>query len=146
MRITPVVLWVILTAALTGCSREPDRLVRATTSDGAFELSLEAAEDWLRPGSSLPVRVRLESLSGRLSDAFYGDIELIVSNGSVMPRSVSVALPGPDGTAAEAATVFQEWVTFTAPSYVSDDTQSELYAVFRDTQIVLRLRVTPRAD
>ncbi len=48
----------------TGCAEEPDRIVGATTADGRFEITLEAARDWVRPGDSLPVKVRVESLEG----------------------------------------------------------------------------------
>ena len=85
---------VLLMLLCVGCAEEPDRLVGATTADGRFKLSLEAVDDWVRPGFSLPVKVRVESLLGPLTEPWQAELELVANNGDVSSSSIYVEFDG----------------------------------------------------
>ncbi|MBN64438.1 MAG: hypothetical protein CME20_24005, partial [Gemmatimonadetes bacterium] len=88
---------------LAGCAEEPDRIVGANTGDGRFRLTLEATDDWVRSDFSLPVKVRVESLTGPVLEPWYTVIELVANNGDVSSSSVEVSFDGvAEGETAEA--------------------------------------------
>ena len=132
---------------LVGCAEEPDRVVGANTDDGRFRLTLEANADWVRSDFSLPVKVRVESLTGPVLEPWYSVIELLTNNGDVSSSSVEVSFDGvAEGEVADAAdAVFETWVIFEADDLSVMD-QGEIHAIFLDQIVVLKLRITPRSD
>ena len=143
-------LLVLLLAGLvlsgSGCSEEPDRVVRSTTEDGVFELKIEAEKGWVRPGGSLPIRVQVESRSGPVDEELVEDIAFVASNGSVLPSRLTVIMSGPDSLGRGAEHRFVEWITFTASSRSGTDAQGEVYALFRDVSATLKIRIVPAAE
>ena len=129
---------------LAGCAEEPDRIVGANTEDGRFRLTLEATDDWVRSDFSLPVKVRVESLTGPVLEPWYTVIELVANNGDVSSSSVEVSFDGvAEGETAEAAdAVFEAWVTFEADN-LKVVGQGEIPAIFLGATVVLKLRITP---
>ena len=79
--------------ALVGCS-EPDKQVTRSTEDGKFAVSLEGRKNWVRPGESLPIEVRVESLTGRLEETLTDSVEFIVNNGTVTPNPLTFSFIG----------------------------------------------------
>lgn len=144
----------VLSLGLWACS-EPDERVMGSTEDGAFVLILQAEENRVQAGESLPVQVRLERLSGRGTEEVDEDIKFVVNKGSLSPSSLSVDLAGADTLGQGAEHVFIGWVTFTAGAPLSEDSrgnvtgvsaqdQGEIHALFRDVQTTLKIRiVTP---
>lgn len=125
-----------------GCGKEPDRIVQSRTSDGAFALTLEAQANWVRPGESVPVLVRVESLTGPVSADLVETVELVADNGTVFPTVVMVTLTGPDATGAGAQSRYSQWVVFTASSMADSSSQGQVHALFRDVQATLLIRIT----
>ena len=131
---------------LAGCAEEPDRIVGANTGDGRFRLTLEATDDWVRSDFSLPVKVRVESLTGPVLEPWYTVIELVANNGDVSSSLVEVSFDGvAEGETAEAAdAVFEAWVTFEADN-LKVVGQGEIHAIFLGATVVLELRITPES-
>ena len=130
---------------LAGCAEEPDRLVDTTTGDDRFELTLEATDDWVRPGFALPIKVRVESLTGPLDEPWQAELELVANNGNVSPSSLNVVFGGvAEGETADAAdSVFEAWITFAAGSRITTAVQGEVHALFLDVHSALKIRITP---
>ena len=128
---------------MAGCAKEPDRIVGAKTGDGRFRLALEATDDWVRSGFSLPVKVRVESLTGPVVEPWETEIELVANNGDVSPSSVDVVFDGvAEGETADAAdAVFEAWVIFEADSGLKSE-YGEVHAMFLGANAVLKLRIT----
>ena len=141
---------VLLCAALfcASCAEEPKRLVGATTADGRFKLSLEATDDWVRPGFSLPVKVRVESLVGPLVEAWETELELVANNGDISPSSLYVEFDGvaEDEVANQADSVFEAWITFEAENRIEQLAQGEVHAMFLEQHAVIKLRITPEVE
>ena len=141
---------VLLCAALfcASCAEEPKRLVGATTADGRFKLSLEATDDWVRPGFSLPVKVRVESLVGPLVEAWATELELVANNGDISPSSLYVEFDGvaEDEVANQADSVFEAWITFEAERSSDTAAQGEVHALFLDVHTALKIRITPESE
>ena len=141
---------VLLCAALfcAGCAEEPHRLVGATTADGLFKLRLDATDDWVRPGFSLPVKVGVESLVGPLVEAWETELELVANNGDISPSSLYVEFGGvaEDGVADQADSVFEAWITFEAESRIEQLAQGEVHAMFLEQHAVIKLRITPEVE
>jgi hypothetical protein len=143
-----------------GCAEEPSRIVGSTTEDGRFEITLEAARDWVRPGDSLPIKVRIEQLVDTLDEDLSVEIEFIVNNGSVSPSSLEVEFLAPyvadadDDEQAErdeviregGARIFEQWLTFEADSRTDASVQGEIHALFLDIRSTLKIRITPALD
>ncbi len=140
---------VLLCAALfcASCAEEPKRLVGATTADGRFKLSLEATDDWVRAGFSLPVKVRVESLVGPLVEAWETELELVANNGDISPSSLYVEFDGvaEDEVANQADSVFEAWITFEADR-IKQLAQGEVHAMFLEQHAVIKLRITPEVE
>ena len=120
MRLLACWVGVGLLAAMAGCS-EPDKRVTVATDDGAFELTLSAEKNWLRPGESLPVRLRVASVGGRLAETVRDTVELLANNGSVTPSRVVITFVGQADTLTRGAdVVYEDWLTFTVSSFASD--------------------------
>jgi hypothetical protein len=138
---------IVVMALLLGCAEEPERIVGTTTEDGRFELTLEAVRDWVRPGDSLPVQVRLESLRGPLAEALETEIEFVVNNGNVSPSSLTIQFAGADDEVPVGVErVFETWVTFVADSRAGADVQGEIHALFMNVRTTLKIRITPPLD
>lgn len=132
-----------LLVAAAGCS-EPDKRVTAATDDGALELTLSAGKNWLRPGESLPVRLRVTSVDGRLAETVRDTVELLANNGSVMPSRVVITFVGQADTLTKGVdAVYEDWLTFTVSPFASDQRQGELHALYRDLHATLKIRVVP---
>lgn len=138
-------LLLALAAWLPGCS-EPDRQVTASVGDGELVLSLEAAQGWVAPGNSLPIRVEVTGPEGGVAQDESGIIEFVANNGSVSPEQLSVALAGPDSLGIGAESRFTAWVTFTAWPNLTAADQGEIHALFRDAVVTLKIRVAPPGD
>ena len=149
------ILWTlvaVLSAILWACS-EPDGRVVGATEDGAFALTLEAEENHVQAGHSLPVQVRVERLPGAGDGEVDEDVDFVVNNGSLSPDSLSVNLAGVDTLLGQGAeNVFIGWVTFKAAAPLSEDSrgnvsgissedQGEIHAIFRDVQTTLKVRI-----
>lgn len=143
-------LCILLCAGLlwVGCAEEPKRLVGATTADGRFKLSLQAADDWVRPGFSLPIKVRVESLVGPLTEPWQTELELVANNGDISPSSLNVEFDGiAAGEVADAAdSVFEAWITFEAESRIETASQGEVHATFLGEHSMLKIRITPELE
>ncbi|MBT4501152.1 MAG: hypothetical protein HOC74_25705 [Gemmatimonadetes bacterium] len=127
-----------------GCAEEPERIVGATTEDGRFEVELEATRDWVRPGNSLPIRVRVKSLRGKLEQPLAAELVFVVNGGDVDPRSLFVEFAGmADSLSFGAETLYEEWVTFEAEDRVGAEVQGEIHALFLDARATLKIRLTP---
>ena len=138
---------IVVMALLLGCAEEPERIVGTTTEDGRFELTLEAVRDWVRPGDSLPVQVRLENLRGPLAEALETEIEFVVNNGNVSPSSLTIQFAGADDEVPVGVErVFETWVTFVADSRAGADVQGEIHALFMNVRTTLKIRITPPLD
>lgn len=130
-----------LAAVAAGCS-EPDKRVAAATADGAFELTLSAEKNWLRPGESLPVRLRLESVGGPPVQTTRDTVEILANNGSVHPTRLVVIFVGRSDTlTAGVDEVYEDWLTFTLSSFASSARQGEVHALFRDLHATLKIRI-----
>lgn len=130
-----------LAAVAAGCS-EPDERVAAATADGAFELTLSAEKNWLRPGESLPVRLRLESVDGPLARTVRDTIEFLANNGSVSPARLIITFVGRSDTVTGGVDeVYEDWLTFTVSSFASSSRQGEIHALFRDLHATLKVRI-----
>ena len=126
--------------ALAGCS-DPDKQVSRSTEDREFAVSLKAEKNWVYPGHSLPVQVRLESLGGPVQEDLDDKIVLIANSGTATPASLNVNLAGPDSVGNEAEQVFTGWVTFRASNQVTPENQGEIHALFQDAQATLKIRI-----
>lgn len=132
-----------LVAAAISCS-EPDKRVTAATADGAFQITLSTDKNWLRPGESLPVRLRVVSVGGQLAETRRDTIELLANNGTVSPSRIPVTFVGQADTLTQGVeTSFEDWLTFTVSTYVSAERQGEIHALFRDLHATLKVRVVP---
>jgi hypothetical protein len=134
-----------MAAWLTGCS-EPDRRVTASVGEGELTLTLEAIQDWVAPGGSVPIRVELTSPKGPVTQAERGTVEFVANNGSVSPERLAVALAGPDSLGAGAEERFTAWITFTAWPNLTAADQGEVHALFRDTAVTLKIRIAVPGD
>lgn len=155
-------LLVLIVALCLGCAEEPDRIIGSTTEDGHFEITLEASREWVRPGDSLPIKVRIEQLVEALDEDLSTEVEFVVNNGSVSPSSLDVIFFAPyvvevgDGEAGDGeaddvsreggARVFEQWVTFEADSRADASVQGEVHALFLDIRSTLKIRITPPAE
>ena len=145
MKVVKISFAAVLLLGLLGCS-EPDERVTAAADEGAFALSLEVEENWVRPGDELPIRVRLESLTGPVQEELAEEIEFIANNGTVFPTSLFVVLLGPESSDQEAESLYTGWITFTSSSRVTSVDQGEIHAIFRDALVTLKIRIVPPAD
>lgn len=156
----------ILAVALCwGCAEEPDRIVGTTTEDGRFSIELAATRDWVRPGDSLPIKVRVKQLVEALDEDLSAEIEFVVNNGSVSPSSLDVEFLAPyteptedEADDAEAddsvepivqksgERIFEQWVTFEADSRADASVQGEIHALFLNIRSTLKIRITPPTD
>lgn len=153
----------ILAAALCwSCSEEPDRIVGTTTEDGRFAIELESTRDWVRPGDSLPIKVRVKQLVESLDEDLSAEIEFVVNNGSVSPSSLDVEFLAPytepvdegDDDSVEPIAIvqksgeriFEQWVTFEADSRADASVQGEVHALFLNIRSTLKIRITPPTD
>jgi hypothetical protein len=127
----------LLGVLLLGCA-EPDRRVTAATADGGFALSLAASRNWMRPGDSLPVQVRVERLSGPAEER-EDTVEFVCNRGVGSPAALTVSLAGADSP----GVIFTGWVTFTAASEITSSDQGEVHALFRDAVATLKIRIVP---
>ena len=136
---------VLLMLLCAGCAEEPDRLVGATTADGRFKLSLEAVDDWVRPGFSLPVKVRVESLLGPLTQPWQAELQLVANNGDVSSSWIDVEFDGvaEDEIADRGDSVFEKWFFFEAESRVTTTAQGEIHALFLNEVVALKIRIEP---
>ncbi|MGY8827539.1 MAG: hypothetical protein ACKVJG_27120 [Candidatus Latescibacterota bacterium] len=158
-------LLILILALCLGCAEEPDRIIGSTTEDGHFEITLEASREWVRPGDSLPIKVRIEQLVEALDEDLSTEVEFVVNNGSVSPSSLDVDFFAPyaveadngeadDGEAEDAddvsreagARVFEQWITFEADSRADASVQGEIHALFLDIRSTLKIRITPPAE
>ena len=104
---------------------------------------MEAKQNWVRYGDSLPVFVRLTSLNGELSDTQELDIEFLPTNGSVSPSNLSFTFTG---TSDSTATVFETeqaaWIEFESESANrASSAQAEIHALFQDLQTTFKIRL-----
>jgi hypothetical protein len=149
----------ILAVALCwGCAEEPDRIVGTTTEDGRFAIELESTRDWVRPGDSLPIKVRVKQLVEALDEDLSTEIEFVVNNGSVSPSSLDVEFLAPYTEPAEDSVdpvaieqksgerIFEQWVIFEADSRADASVQGEIHALFLDIRSTLKIRITPPTD
>ncbi|MFH1569844.1 MAG: hypothetical protein ABIL09_17755 [Gemmatimonadota bacterium] len=128
-------------AAAVGCS-DPDRRVTAVTADNAFELTLAAEKNWLHPGESLPVRLRLVSLAGQLSETARDTVEVVANNGTATPSRLLVTFVGRDDTVTVGAVdTYEDWLTFSVSPFVTAGRQGEIHALYRDVQATLKVRI-----
>lgn len=134
--------WLAGSMLLSGCA-EPDRRVMAIAGEGDLRLTLEASRDWVRPGDSLPIQVRVESLSGPVQEEVVETIEFVVNNGSVSPSRLVVVLAGPDSLGGEGERQYTAWIVFIAWAQATAAEQGEIYALFRDTVAMLKIRIAP---
>ena len=145
MTIARICFTAVLLFGLLGCS-EPDEKVTAAEDKRAFALSLEAEENWMRPGNKLPIRVRVESLTGPVQEELVEEVEFIANNGTVSPPSLIVVLAGPDSLGQGAESLYTGWVTFTSSSRATSVDQGEIHAIFRDALATLKIRIVPPVD
>ena len=132
----------VLALGLAGCS-EPDRQITRATADGAFVLSLRAEENWVYPGNSRPVQVRVERrLAGPLEEV-VDEVEFAVNNGSISPSSLPVYFAGADTLGQGGDVLYTDWITFKASSSASPEEQGEIHATFRDALATLKIRIVP---
>ncbi len=150
-----------LSLTLGGCGEEPERIVSAETTDGRWELTLEARKNLLRPGEKLAVRVTLESLVGQPTETFWDTIDFLSNAGSVSPARLVFSFIGsqdttyrrwlgdrwrnpPPYTGEGNTTLFGDWVTYTMAgkgTQANESRQGEISALFRDLEAVLKIRV-----
>jgi hypothetical protein len=102
----------------------------------------------VRPGQSLPIKVRVESLTGPLNDPWVAEIELVANNGNVSPSLVNVVFDGVavDEAYTAADSVFEAWITFEAGSRIEAASQGEIHALFLDARSTLKIRITPELE
>lgn len=144
--------WWLAALLLAGCA-EPDKAVTRATGDGRFAVSLEAEKNWLHPGESLPVRVRVESLAGPLEQGLVDTLKFVinngflVSNGALAPTQLVVTFAGTaDSAAVGAFRAYENWVVFQASPRATPQNQGEIEALFQDAQATLKIRITPPAE
>ena len=131
---------------LLGCS-EPHEQVMGSTADGRFSLTLQAEKNWVRPGESLPIQVRIESLTGPLAQGLVDTLRLVANNGAVYPSRVVVDFAGAaDSVWAAPRTSYVNWAYFTASVRLAEGTQGEVYASFLDALATLKIRIVPSPD
>jgi hypothetical protein len=130
---------------LGGCGEQPDRIVSTETQDGRWELRLEARKNFLRPGESLAIRVVLESLAGQPAATFRDTIDFIGNSGSVSPSRLTFTFIGAQDTlysGGGVTTKFSDWITYAMSSRdATAERQGEVSAVFRDLEVVLKIRI-----
>jgi hypothetical protein len=133
-------------ALLAGCS-EPDRRVVGATADGRFTLSLRAEKNWVHPGESLPIRVRVEAVDGPPIPAMVDTLRLVGNNGSVYPQRITVLLGGAaDSLGSTTPSAYDGWIYFTAATRLAEGLQGEVYASFMDALATLKIRIVPSPD
>jgi hypothetical protein len=144
--------WLLIAALLAGCA-EPGKQVTRSTADGRFALSLEAEKNWLHPGEVLPVRVRVQSLTGPLEHSLVDTLKFLlnngflVNNGVLTPAQLIVAFAGTaDSGAVGVASAYENWVVFQASPRATPQNQGEIEALFQDAQATLKIRITPPAE
>lgn len=141
----PLALALLL--VLSGCGKEPDRVVSGATADGRWELTMKARKNSLRPGEALPVRLTLESLAGQPTTTFRDTIELVANAGTISPNRLIFTFVGSQDTSyvgGGATTLFSDWVTYTLSTSsrdANDSRQGEISALFRDVETVLKIRI-----
>ena len=101
-RFEPAAIAALAAAVALGACSEPDKRITRSTVDGLFSLTLDAQKNWARPGESLPIQVKVESLAGRLTETSTDSVVFIVNNGTVTPNSLTFSFIG---TADESAQV-----------------------------------------
>ena len=141
MRLLACCVGVALIGVAAGCS-EPGKRVTAATADGDFEVTLTARKNWLRPGETLPIRLRVESLAGQLATTAREPLTFVVNNGTVSPSLLTITFVGRnDSLSIGVERVYEQWVSFSLSSYASPDRQGEIHALFRDIQATLKIRI-----
>ena len=157
-----VLLTTVLALSLTlgGCGEEPERIVSSETTDGRWELTLEARKNSLRPEETLAVRVTLESLVGQPTETFRDTIDFLSNAGSVSPTRLVFTFIGSQDTTYQRwlgdrwrnpppytggnTTLFGDWVTYTMAgkgTQANESRQGEISALFRDLEAVLKIRI-----
>jgi len=140
--------WILWCAGLLwlGCAEEPERLVSSTTADDRFKVVMEAADDWVRPGHKLPIKVRVESIVGPLDELWETELKLMANNGSVSPSELRVLFDGAENAAYTVEdSVYERWVTFSAG--ISDKpSQGEVHALFLGQHAALKIRIISFLD
>ena len=138
--------------ALSACS-EPGNEITRSTGDGKFEVTLKAAQNWIYPGHSLLVQVRVQSLTGPVQGEVAEKIDFVANNGHISPPVLSVSLAGPNDDGNGAAEVFTGWISFKAAAPLTIDSRSgnssgigvehqgEVHAYFRDALTTLKIRI-----
>tara|TARA_X000001036_G_C20623188_1_gene783978 strand:- start:361 stop:837 length:477 start_codon:yes stop_codon:yes gene_type:complete len=119
-----------------GCASEPSRIVDSSSSDGRFKITLEATNDWARPGQTIPVKVRLERLGEVVLPEEEINIIFSTFNGDVNPSTLNPVFVD---TASERFSgvikddsIFETWVEFT-PDSRPEELQAELNARIQTT-------------
>lgn len=136
----------LIAALLAGCA-EPEKQVTRSTSDNRFSVSLRAEKNWLHPGETLPIRVRVESLAGPLQHSLVDTLKFSVNNGVLAPGQLVVAFAGTaDSAAAGVASAYENWVIFVASARATPQLQGEINALFQDAQAILKIRFVPAPE
>jgi hypothetical protein len=134
-------LLLLASTLLVACA-EPDRRVTRADADGLFSLSLEADENRVRPGGSLPVLVTLEYLGPPLAEERVEEIDLVANNGTVSEDNLlAIFSPAPSGAQSTAPAPFRQWVVFDASSRLLPIEQGEVRALWGTVQAVLKIRI-----
>jgi hypothetical protein len=138
-----LVAFVCFAAVMTlsfSCS-DPDKSVTKPTQDGAFALTMEAEKNWLRPGDSLPIRLKLVSLAGPLEETLSGRIDFLTNLGRLDVDYLDFTFTGTsDSLATVFETEFADWITFESFSSAGEEEQGEVHALYGDLQVTFKIR------
>ena len=152
MKAIEIYFFACVVLALSACS-EPGKEITRSTGDGKFKVTLKAAQNWIYPGHSLLVQVRIQSLTGPVQGQVDEEIKFVANNGQISPSTLFVSLAGPDDEGNGAAEVFTGWITFEAndplaidsrtgnSSGIGTEHQGEVHAFFRDVLTTLKIRI-----
>ena len=139
-------LWALLCAVgVMGCT-EPAKEIVGSTADGQFELILRADPNWVRPSGTLLVELVVRRLDPTAQLNFSDRIDLVASNGTVTPASLTPDFSPALGDSIEKQ-VYQSWISFRAPATSfngpTGEQQSELSALFREARATFKVRIVP---
>ena len=133
----------VVTSLSFSCSN-PDKSVARSTDDGVLSLTMEAGKNWVRPGDSLPIRVKMKSLAGQLEETLSGRIEFVTNLGRLDVDYLDFTFTGTSDTLATVfETEFADWITFESFSSAGEEEQGEVHALYEELQVTFKIRFVP---
>jgi|APSaa5957512622_1039677.scaffolds.fasta_scaffold60446_1 hypothetical protein len=133
-------MMILLAVAALACSEPKDR-VTGTSSDELYTLTVSADPNWVRPNSSLLIRIEVTQNAIPTLPTLPGQVTFEANGGTVNPFSLPVSFPT-DSTLVRPT--FEGSVTFRASNIQGDgEGQAEIHAFYEGARATLKLRIVP---